>query len=68
VNYRWHYGDGAGAAVPGPELSFPDQAEAEEWLSANWPDLLDGGIEEVSLLNGDEPVYGPMSLRPAQES
>lgn len=64
MNYRWHYGDGTGATVPGPELSFPDQTQAEAWLSANWPDLLDGGIEEVSLLDGDKPVYGPMSLRP----
>jgi hypothetical protein len=64
VEYRWRYADGVGADVPGPDLTFTGQTEAEDWLSANWPDLLDGGIEEVTLMHADDPVYGPMSLHP----
>ena len=64
VDYRWRYTDGTGADVPGPDLSFAGQTEAEDWLSVNWPDLLDGGIDEVTLLCAKEVVYGPMSLRP----
>jgi hypothetical protein len=64
VDYRWRYADGVGADVPGPDLTFRTQTDAEDWLSANWPDLLDGGIDEVTLAHGDEVVYGPMSLRP----
>jgi hypothetical protein len=64
VDYRWRYADGTGAGVVGPDLAFADQTEAEDWLSANWPDLLDGGIDEVTLLRGGEVIYGPMSLQP----
>jgi hypothetical protein len=27
--------------------------------------LLDGGVDQVSLLEGESVVYGPMGLRPA---
>lgn len=64
MDLRWRYADGTGADVPGPELTFADQTEAEDWLSANWPDLIDGGIDEVTLLSDGDPVYGPMSLHP----
>ncbi|MFL6141239.1 MAG: hypothetical protein ACJ72N_05105 [Labedaea sp.] len=62
--FRWQYADGLGCDVPGPELTFADRNTAEEWLSANWPDLLDGGIEEVTLLRSAEVIYGPMGLNP----
>jgi hypothetical protein len=69
VDYRWRYSDGVGAEVPGPTLSFEDRTEAEDWLAANWPDLLDGGIEEVTLLtHTGELVYGPMSLHPPSDT
>jgi hypothetical protein len=68
VDYRWRYTDGVGAEVPGPKLAFDDQTEAEDWLSANWPDLLDGGIEEVALMRAGELVYGPMSLHPPSDT
>jgi hypothetical protein len=56
VTYRWDH-DGS------PD--FADQTAAEEWLSANWRDLLDAGVDEVTLLDGGEVVYGPMRLHPA---
>ncbi|HET9138714.1 hypothetical protein [Actinophytocola sp.] len=64
MDFRWRYADGTGADVPGPEVAFADRSAAEDWLSANWPDLLDGGIGEVTLLHAGEVVYGPMSLHP----
>ncbi|MFC4858417.1 hypothetical protein [Actinophytocola glycyrrhizae] len=45
--------------------TFDDRTAAEEWLSANWQDLVDAGVDQVTLLDGDEVVYGPMSLHPA---
>jgi hypothetical protein len=54
--YRWQYGNAATA----PE--FDDQAEAEAWLGEHWEELRDAGVDEVTLLDGDEKVYGPMSL------
>lgn len=44
------------------EERFDSQAEAEQWLTVSYEDLLEAGVTEVSLLEGDRVVYGPMSL------
>ncbi len=62
--FRWRYEDADGAAVAGPSATFDDQIEAEDWLGRQWPGLLGAGVEAVTLLDGDDEVYGPMSLRP----
>ena len=46
--------------------AFPTQSEAESWLGEEWRTLLDAGIDAVNLTEGDSPVYGPMSLQPAE--
>ncbi|MGA4507051.1 hypothetical protein ACQB6R_04955 [Propionibacteriaceae bacterium G1746] len=43
---------------------FDDQASAEQWLTENYLDLADLGIDSVSLYEEDRLVYGPMSLQP----
>ena len=58
--YRWQYADATGP-------SFDDQDTAEEWLGENWPSLLDAGVDQVTLMDGDREVYGPMSLHPPAE-
>lgn len=60
---RWRYEDLGGAPVPGPEITFDDQADAEDWLGREWQSLLSSGIAAVTLLDGADEVYGPMSLR-----
>lgn len=60
---RWRYEDRGGASAHGPDVTFDDQTEAEEWLGREWRGLLDSGVEAVTLLDGAEEVYGPMSLR-----
>ncbi|HEX2298876.1 MAG TPA: hypothetical protein VHH34_10220 [Pseudonocardiaceae bacterium] len=64
MTLRWRYEDAAGSPAPGPEITFDDQDDAEEWLGREWQSLLDGGVEAVTLLDDAEEVYGPMSLRP----
>jgi hypothetical protein len=64
VSFRWRYENASGDPVSGPDETFDDQADAEEWFSATYPDLLDQGVERVMLLDGDTEVYGPMSLHP----
>jgi hypothetical protein len=64
MTLRWRYEDSDGAAAPGPEITFDDRTDAEEWLSREWPDLLTSGVAQVTLVDGEEEVYGPMSLRP----
>lgn len=63
MRYRWRYEDDAGQDVTGPSADFADQPAAEAWLGDIWRDLLDSGVERVTLLRGDTMVYGPMSLR-----
>ncbi|MGQ0842053.1 hypothetical protein [Actinokineospora sp.] len=65
MSYRWRYENAAGAPVDGPDLAFDSQAEAEAWFSATWQTLFDTGVHQVVLLDGDDEVYGPMSLHPA---
>ena len=60
---RWRYEDRGGAPARGPDITFDDQTDAEEWLGREWQGLLDSGVEAVTLLDGAEEVYGPMSLR-----
>jgi hypothetical protein len=55
VKYRWSH-EGS--------PTFDDQQAAEDWLSDHWRDLVEAGIDEVTLLCDGEPVYGPMSLHP----
>ena len=49
-----------------PREAFPSQSEAESWVGETWRDLLADGVDAVTLLDGDEVVYGPMSLHAAQ--
>ena len=45
-------------------MTFSTQADAESWIGENWQQLLEGGVDQVSLLEGDRVVYGGMSLHP----
>ena len=64
----WRYENADGRPVEGTQAPvgepFPTQSDAETWLGENWRELLSAGVEQVSLLDGDRVVYGPMSLRP----
>lgn len=66
--WTWTYqGPGGGVPATGPTTSsaFPTQADAEAWLGQEWQELLDAGLESVTLTRGEEVVYGPMPLQPA---
>jgi len=63
--WTWRCEDASGNPVEDdvvPTTGFPGQGEAEAWLSESWADLADAGITQVTLLEGDRVVYGPMSL------
>ncbi|MFS1300730.1 hypothetical protein [Streptosporangium longisporum] len=47
-----------------PSDTFPSQADAESWLGESWRELLDSGVEKVTLLEGERVEYEGMSLRP----
>lgn len=56
--FRWVYNGGES-----PE--FDEQQQVEAWLSEQLQGLIDKGVDDVTLMNGSEAVYGPMSLHPA---
>ncbi|NHC12438.1 hypothetical protein [Motilibacter deserti] len=65
-SWRYERADGTevtGASLPG--TGFPTQSDAESWIGEEWRTLLAEGVEQVTLLEDDATVYGPMSLRPS---
>ncbi len=41
---------------------FSSQSDAETWIGEVWRELADEGAAQVTLLDSDREVYGPMSL------
>jgi hypothetical protein len=66
--WNWRYETTAGRPTANglPEETFTTQSDAESWLGENWRDLLDRGVDQVTLHEDDQLVYGPMSLHPPQ--
>jgi hypothetical protein len=66
MGWSWRYEDESGAPAAAPDAprieSFPTQSDAESWLGETWRELLDAGVVQVTLLEDDREVYGPMGL------
>ncbi len=62
----WRLEDGSGAVVDASEehagQRFANQADAESWVGEIWAELAEAGVAQVTLLEHDRVVYGPMSL------
>ncbi len=68
MSWSWRYETHEGAPAAGEHTSaetFPSQSDAETWLGETWRDLLDDGVDQVTLLEDARVVYGPMSLHPS---
>ncbi|MEO7752130.1 MAG: hypothetical protein ABIS35_01815 [Terracoccus sp.] len=66
ADWTWLFLDAHGEPVEGesvPTAGFPTQSDAESYLGDSWRELLDAGVEAVTLRENDVDVYGPMSLR-----
>ncbi len=70
MGWTWQLHRAAGAGDPQaaaqPAGGFPTQAEAETWVGEVWRDLLDEGVDAVTLYEDQRLVYGPMSLHPSE--
>ena len=67
--WTWQYFDAEGSPLSGAALTakgFPTQSDAESWLGETWHDLLEAGVESVTLRQSGTVIYGPMSLRAAE--
>lgn len=68
--WTWRYETADGVELEETEARsgspvFPTQADAESWVGEIWRELLEAGVDQVSLLDDGRVVYGPMSLHPA---
>jgi hypothetical protein len=69
MSFTWRFETADNSAVEAdglPSERFPTQADAESWIGEAWRELLDQGVDQVRLLEGDREVYGPMSLHPVE--
>jgi hypothetical protein len=67
MTWHWRFEDPSGTAIDPATLGITpeesdNQGDAESWLGENWRDLLTRGVATVTLLDGDDEVYGPMGL------
>ncbi|MEO3939054.1 hypothetical protein V3N99_20225 [Dermatophilaceae bacterium Soc4.6] len=63
-DWTWQMTDAQGLSVQreGGDAVFPTQSEAESWIGEEWRQLLDSGVDAVTLREDGADVYGPMSL------
>lgn len=67
MSFTWQFLDENGCAITPDDSDmvpepFGNQSDAETWIGAMYPDLLDAGVSQVNLLNDGSLVYGPMGL------
>ena len=68
MSWVWRFLDAAGKQLTPHDVdspAFSAQGDAETWIGESWRDLVEAGVDQVSLLEDDAVVYGPMSLHPA---
>lgn len=61
MTWTWSFENSGGDAV-GRSETFDSRSDAESWVGESFGDLIDQGIDQVRLFDGDTEVYGPMSL------
>jgi hypothetical protein len=65
MSWTWRYEDADGAPLTGQRAeTFSSKADAESWLGESWRDLLDAGVQQVTLEENGRVEYGPMPLTP----
>lgn len=52
----------ADGSVTGRSEDFDNRGDAESWVGEAFTDLLEQGVDQVRLFDGDTEIYGPMSL------
>ena len=70
VSWTWRFESSSGEPVrvmDTAQASFSSQGDAESWIGETWQQLAEMGVEQVTLLEDEREVYGPMSLSPSPE-
>jgi hypothetical protein len=61
MTWTWHLETLSGDSV-GTSETFDSRSDAESWVGEAFGGLIDDGVDRVRLFDGDNEVYGPMSL------
>lgn len=64
MSFSWTF-ETTDGTVTGRSETFDNRGDAESWVGESFGELLDQGVDQVRLFDGDTEVYGPMSLHPA---
>jgi len=63
MTWTWAFESSAGDVL-GRSETFESRGDAESWVGESFGDLVEQGIDQVRLFDGETEVYGPMSLHP----
>lgn len=61
--WTWTLEDSDGNVL-GRTENFESRSDAESWVGEEFESLVEAGYTQVSLFDGDDQIYGPMSLLP----
>ncbi|MCW2771569.1 MAG: hypothetical protein JWR27_3002 [Aeromicrobium sp.] len=61
MTWTWTFESSIGDVI-GRSETFESRGDAESWVGEAFGELLEQGIDQVRLFDGDDEVYGPMSL------
>jgi hypothetical protein len=63
MSWTWTF-ETADGQVTGRSEEFAARGDAETWIGEAFGDLLDQGVDQVRLFDGESEIFGPMSLHP----
>ena len=63
MSWTWKLENAAGESQSTSE-TFDSRSDAESWVGESFAELVEQGVDQVRLFDGDTEVYGPMSLHP----
>ncbi|MGZ5366803.1 hypothetical protein [Aeromicrobium sp.] len=61
MSWSWKL-ETADDTVVGTSDEFESRSDAESWVGEAFAGLVEDGVDQVRLFDGDKEVYGPMSL------
>jgi hypothetical protein len=61
MTWTWAFESSAGDVVGRSEI-FESRSDAESWVGEAFGELLEDGVDQVRLFDGETEIYGPMSL------
>lgn len=64
MTWTWAFESSTGDVIGRSDV-FESRSDAESWVGEEFGELVEQGIDQVRLFDGETEVYGPMSLHPS---